>query len=93
MHFTPGAHTAWHRHSLGQTLYVIEGEGFIQARGGPPIRIRPSDIVVTPPDEWHWHGATRERFMVHFAFTEGHTEWGDHLTDDEYPPNDWSAGS
>ena len=26
--------------------------------------------------------------MVHFAFTEGDTEWGDHLTDDEYLPHE-----
>src|SRR4051812_25007900 len=54
VHFTPCAHTAWHRHSLGQTLYVTEGEGFVQARGGALIRIRPGDIIVTPPGEWHW---------------------------------------
>jgi len=86
VHFTPCAHTAWHRHEHGQTLCVTEGEGFVQARGGPLIRLRPGDIVVTPPDEWHWHGATTERFMVHLAFTGGEVEWGDHLTDDEYPP-------
>jgi hypothetical protein len=65
-----------------------EGAGFVQARGGPLIRLRPGDIVVTGPNEWHWHGATSERFMVHLAFTEGDTEWGDHLTDAEYPPPD-----
>jgi len=84
VHFTPCAHTAWHRHSLGQTLFVTEGEGFVQARGGRLIRIRPGDIVVTPPGEWHWHGATPEHFMTHLALTEGETEWGDHLTDAEY---------
>ena len=88
VHFTPCAHTAWHRHSLGQTLCCTEGEGFVQARGGPLIRLRPGDIVVTSPNEWHWHGATTERFMVHLAFTGGDTEWGEHLTDDEYPPAD-----
>jgi quercetin dioxygenase-like cupin family protein len=85
VHFTPCAHTAWHRHSLGQTLYVTEGEGFVQARGGPLIRIRPGDVIVTPPNEWHWHGATPTTFMTHLAFTEGDTEWGEHLTDEEYP--------
>jgi quercetin dioxygenase-like cupin family protein len=84
VHFTPCAHTAWHRHSLGQTLCVLEGEGFVQARGGPLIKIRPGDVIVTPPDEWHWHGATRSAFMTHLAFTGGDTEWGEHLTDDEY---------
>ena len=84
VHFTPCAHTAWHRHSLGQTLCVTEGEGFVQARGGQLIRIRPGDVIVTPPGEWHWHGATATTFMTHLALTEGDTEWGEHLTDDEY---------
>ena len=26
VHFAPGARTAWHSHSIGQTLYVTEGE-------------------------------------------------------------------
>ena len=85
VHFTPCAHTAWHRHSLGQTLYVTEGEGYVQARGGPLIRIRPGDVIVTPPGEWHWHGATATTLMTHLALTEGETEWDEHLTDDEYP--------
>ncbi|MGH9122107.1 MAG: cupin domain-containing protein, partial [Acidimicrobiales bacterium] len=25
--FSPGAHTAWHSHILGQTLFVIDGIG------------------------------------------------------------------
>jgi len=32
--FTPSARTAWHSHAVGQTLYVTEGRGLIQARGG-----------------------------------------------------------
>ena len=32
--FTPGARTAWHAHAVGQTLYVTEGKGLVQARGG-----------------------------------------------------------
>ena len=42
----------------------------------------------TGPNEWHWHEATSEQFMVHLAFTEGHTEWGDHLADAERPFTD-----
>ena len=87
VHFTPCAHTAWHRHSLGQTLCVTEGEGFVQARAGQVIRIRPGDVIVTAPGEWHWHGATPTTFMTHLALTEGDTEWGDHLTDEGTPAN------
>ena len=37
VHFTPGARSAWHSHSVGQTLYVTEGEGRVQSRGGPVL--------------------------------------------------------
>jgi hypothetical protein len=39
----PGARTAWHRHPLGQTLFVTEGIGLRQRRGGPVEVIRPVD--------------------------------------------------
>ncbi|MDQ6846784.1 MAG: cupin domain-containing protein [Candidatus Dormibacteraeota bacterium] len=72
------------QHSLGQTLYVAEGEGFVQARDGQPIWIRAGDVVVTAPGEWHWHGATPTTFMTHLALTEGATKWAEHLTNDEH---------
>ena len=89
--FTPGAHTAWHSHALGQHLYVTDGAGLVQSRGGDIVEIRPGDVVYTPPDEWHWHGAAPDHFMIHLSMTEGmadnnrpEAEWGDHVTDDEY---------
>jgi quercetin dioxygenase-like cupin family protein len=42
VHFTPGARTAWHTHPFGQTIYVTEGVGVCQRRGGPIEAIRPS---------------------------------------------------
>jgi quercetin dioxygenase-like cupin family protein len=84
VHFTPCAHTAWHRHTIGQTLYVTEGIGYVQARGGPLLTIRPGDVVRVSGGEEHWHGATCDNLMTHIAITEGDTEWGDHLTDTEY---------
>lgn len=42
-------------------------------------------VIITGGDE-HWHGATPDNFMTHIAITEGETDWGDHLGDDEYPP-------
>jgi quercetin dioxygenase-like cupin family protein len=84
VHFAPGARTAWHRHSIGQTLYVTEGEGRVQFRGGPVVTIRPGDVVHTPGDEWHWHGAEPERFMTHLSMSEGDAEWGEHVSNGEY---------
>jgi quercetin dioxygenase-like cupin family protein len=89
VHFTPGARTAWHTHALGQTLFVTEGVGLVQRRGGPIEVIRPGDRVFFEPDEDHWHGAAPNRFMVHLALNEvddDHplAEWGDKVTDEEY---------
>ena len=55
--FTPSARTAWHSHAVGQTLYVTEGRGLVQLRGGDVEEIRAGDVVYTPADEMHWHGA------------------------------------
>ena len=87
--FAPGARNAWHAHSVGQTVHVTEGVGLIQARGQTAIEINPGDTIHTPPGEWHWHGATPDRFMTHLAMwdapAEGpETEWGALVTDAEY---------
>jgi quercetin dioxygenase-like cupin family protein len=89
VHFTPGARTAWHTHPNGQTIFVLEGVGFAQRRGGPVEVIRPGDRVFFEPGEEHWHGATPTRFMAHLALVQVDDEgipaiWGDHVTDEEY---------
>jgi quercetin dioxygenase-like cupin family protein len=78
--FTPGARTAWHAHAIGQTLYVTEGQGLVQARGGPVEDIRAGDIISTSPGEWHWHGAAPEHYMTHLSITEAPGDWGEHVT-------------
>jgi quercetin dioxygenase-like cupin family protein len=89
VHFTPGARTAWHTHPNGQTIFVLEGLGLAQRRGGAIEAIRPGDRVFFEPGEEHWHGAAPNRFMTHLAMLqvdeEGNTAvWGDHVTDEEY---------
>src|ERR671927_668669 len=51
VHFTPGARTAWHSHPNGQTIYVTEGAGLCQRRGGPIEVILPGDRVFFEPGE------------------------------------------
>lgn len=88
--FSPGAHTNWHSHALGQTLYVTEGVGLVQNRGGEILEIRPGDMIYTPPGEEHWHGATPDDFMEHLALMElpenpaTATTWLEPVGDDEY---------
>src|SRR5436309_15410352 len=89
VHFTPGARTAWHTHPNGQTIFVTEGVGLAQHRGGPIEVIRQGDRVFVEPGEEHWHGAAPTRFMTHVAMLEVGDDgkpatWGEHVTDAEY---------
>jgi quercetin dioxygenase-like cupin family protein len=89
VHFTPGARTHWHTHPNGQIIYVIEGVGLAQRRGGSIEVIRPGDRVFFEPGEDHWHGAPPNRFMTHLAMLEvddagNAATWGDPVTDEEY---------
>jgi quercetin dioxygenase-like cupin family protein len=89
VHFTPGARTAWHTHPNGQTIYVVDGIGLAQRRGGPIEVIRPGDRVFFEAGEDHWHGAAPDRFMTHIAMLDVDEEgnsatWGDPVTDEEY---------
>jgi quercetin dioxygenase-like cupin family protein len=89
VHFTPGARTHWHTHPNGQTIWVLEGVGLCQRRGGPIEVIRPGDRVFFEPDEHHWHGAAPNRFMTHVAMLDvgedgNPATWGDQVSDEEY---------
>jgi quercetin dioxygenase-like cupin family protein len=96
VHFTPGARTAWHTHPNGQTIYVLEGVGLAQRRGGTIEVIQPGDRVFFEPGEEHWHGAAPNRFMTHLAMLDVDDEGnnatrGEHVTDEEYnaAPTSW----
>jgi quercetin dioxygenase-like cupin family protein len=92
--FNPSARTAWHKHPVGQTLYVLYGSGRVCMKGDKPIVINPGDTVLIPPDVVHWHGAAPDRLMIHLAMSEvtdtgQGTVWLEKVTDAEYtaPPD------
>jgi quercetin dioxygenase-like cupin family protein len=86
--FEPGARTAWHTHPLGQRLIVTAGCGWVKCWGGPKREIRAGDVVVCPPGEKHWHGATPTTAMSHIAVQESldgkPVDWLEHVNDEEY---------
>lgn len=82
--FAPGARSAWHSHSGGQTLCVTDGYGLVQPRGGPVVELHPGDVVYTPDGEEHWHGAAPDHYMSHLSITEGPAHWGRHVHEEEY---------
>lgn len=73
--FERGARNHWHYHEGGQLLHVVEGEGWVQARGQDPQRIAAGDSVSAPAGEEHWHGAGKDRGMAHIAVSIGQTNF------------------
>jgi quercetin dioxygenase-like cupin family protein len=86
--FEPCSRTDWHTHPLGQTLIVVSGVGRVQQWGGPVEEIRPGDVVWTPPNVKHWHGAAPTTAMSHLAIQEALdgkvVEWMEKVTDEQY---------
>lgn len=86
--YAPGSHSHWHSHTGEQALLVIAGTARIKKDGEGVLEASPGDVVYVAPNEKHWHGAGREQFLVHYAFTaSGSTDWFEAITDEEY----WSA--
>jgi len=94
--FEPGARSAWHTHPLGQALIVTAGSGLTQCWGKAPVKIRAGDVVVCPPNEKHWHGASPGTSMTHIAIQEAlngkAVEWLEKVSDDEYAAAASNAG-
>jgi quercetin dioxygenase-like cupin family protein len=90
--FEPSSRTAWHTHPLGQILIVTAGYGLVQRWGGSVEEIRPGDVIMIPPGEKHWHGATATAAMTHIAIQEqldGRiVDWMEKVNDEQYhqPP-------
>jgi quercetin dioxygenase-like cupin family protein len=86
--FEPGAHSAWHTHPLGQHLVVTAGRGWIQQEGGERQEIRPGDVVWTPANVRHWHGATTTTAMTHIAIQESldgtSVVWMEKVSEEQY---------
>jgi quercetin dioxygenase-like cupin family protein len=86
--FAKGARTHWHTHPLGQTVIVTEGEGLYQLQGGPIQKMAKGDVVTFAPGARHWHGASPNSAMTHFAIQEAidgsAVTWLEPVTDAEY---------
>jgi quercetin dioxygenase-like cupin family protein len=86
--FEPGAHTAWHTHPLGQALIVVSGCGWVQIEGGKKEEILPGDVIWTPANVKHWHGAQPNAAMSHYAIVEplngSSAQWMHHVSDEQY---------
>ena len=87
--FMPGGRTNWHKHAVGQVLYVLSGVGRYQLEGEAVQVLLPGDTVVIPPNARHWHGGAPDHMMTHLALSETNaageaTRWLEPVSDADY---------
>lgn len=86
--FEPGARTNWHKHSGGQILLVLAGEGRYQERGKEIQILHNGDVVRIAPDVEHWHGAAPKSWFTHISvetnLPANKAQWLEPVTDAEY---------
>jgi quercetin dioxygenase-like cupin family protein len=83
LRFETGASLGRHPTGRQQVFAVIEGEGWVQAKGQEARRIVTGDSAATEPNEVHWHGAGRLGPMAHVVVNFGDTTW---MTESPAPP-------
>lgn len=86
--FEPKARTFWHKHSGGQILLVISGEGRYQERGKKVQIIKKGDVVRIAPDVEHWHGGGVDTWMTHISVEtnvpHNQSVWLEPVTDKDF---------
>ncbi len=90
--FEPGCRNNWHIHTAtaggGQVLICVEGFGWYQEEGKPARALKPGDIVEIPANVKHWHGAQKDSWFSHVAFSypgkNCGNEWCEPVDDETY---------
>lgn len=90
--FEPGCRNNWHIHRAteggGQMLVGVAGRGWYQEEGKPAVEILPGTVINIPANVKHWHGAAKDSWFAHLAFSvpgeKTQTEWLEPVTDEEY---------
>lgn len=73
--FQPASRTYWHLHRGGQILFIIDGAGEAQCRGGEIEQLSPGDVVLVGSSEEHWHGAATASSMTHMSVAIDEVDW------------------
>lgn len=90
--FEPGCRNNWHIHHAtkggGQMLVGVAGRGWYQEEGKPAQEILPGTVIHIPANVKHWHGAAKDSWFAHLAFSvpgeKTSNEWLGPVTDEEY---------
>ena len=71
--FEPGCRNNWHIHKAdtggGQMLVGVAGRGWYQEEGKLAVEILPGTVIHIPANVKHWHGAAKDSWFAHLAFS------------------------
>ncbi len=86
--FEPGCRNIWHKHTGGQILITVGGEGYYQERGKTARKLVEGDVVEIAPNVEHWHGASPESWFSHLAIAcnpqTNENIWLEPVSDEDY---------
>lgn len=90
--FEPACRNNWHIHHAseggGQMLIGVAGRGWYQEEGKPAVEILPGTVIHIPANVKHWHGAARNSWFAHLAFSvpgrDTSNEWLEPVSDEDY---------
>lgn len=90
--FEPGCRNNWHIHKAekggGQMLVGVAGRGWYQEEGKPAVEILPGTVINIPANVKHWHGAAKDSWFAHLAFSVPgeltENVWLEPVSDTEY---------
>lgn len=90
--FEPSCRNNWHIHKAteggGQMLIGVAGRGWYQEEGKPAQEILPGTVIHIPANVKHWHGAAKDSWFAHLAFTipgeQTSSEWLEPVSDQQY---------
>ncbi|MDQ1139164.1 cupin domain-containing protein [Pedobacter agri] len=86
--FEQGCRNNWHTHPSNQILIVKEGTCWYQEEGKSIQKFSAGEAINILPGIKHWHGASPDAPMVHFAINinteNGMVNWLEPVTDAQY---------
>ena len=73
VHFPKGVRNKFHKHSNDQVLIVLKGHGIVATKK-KSFNVQKGDVIWTPANEVHWHGASPGSTFSHISVTKAHTK-------------------
>lgn len=88
--FEPRCRNNWHiHHNSVQVLICVAGRGWYQEEGKEAVEMQPGTLIAIPSEVKHWHGAAKDSWFQHLAYTtkadeNASNEWLEPVTDEVY---------